>query len=57
MYQIEATRKLLQSGADKIATNFGSHRDIRFVSELATEFGLQCVVAYSNTKSPPTGQF
>jgi cyclase len=40
----EDARKLLRAGADKVALNTSAVADRRLVSELAEEFGAQCVV-------------
>src|SRR3984885_12294257 len=47
---VEDVRVLLQHGADKISVNTSAFRRPELVSELAKEFGSQCVVAAIDTK-------
>jgi cyclase len=54
---IEAARKLLRSGADKIVVNSTLYEKNGFVSHLASEFGQQCVVASMDIKSAPDGTY
>jgi cyclase len=41
---VDDVRKLLESGADKVAVNTAAVRDPGLVSRLAAEFGRQCIV-------------
>ena len=54
---IEAARKLLRSGADKVVVNSALYEKNDFVSYLASEFGQQCVVASMDIKSAPDGSY
>ena len=47
---IEDVRLLLQNGADKISVNTSAFRRPELVSELAKEFGSQCVVLAIDTR-------
>jgi cyclase len=47
---IEDVRVLLQNGADKISVNTAAFRRPELVSELAKEFGSQCVVLAIDTR-------
>jgi len=47
---VEYARKLLRSGADKISINTSLFTQPKFVHELASEFGQQCVVASVDIK-------
>ena len=51
MRTIEAARNLLRSGADKVVVNSALYENNGFISELASEFGQQCVVAAMDVKS------
>ncbi len=42
--------KLLRSGADKIVVNSALHRNKQLISELAQEFGRQCIIASVDCK-------
>ena len=42
--------KLLRSGADKIVVNSALHSNKRLISELAREFGRQCIIASVDCK-------
>ena len=55
--EIEAARKLLRSGADKIVVNSALFAGDKLVSDLASEFGQQCVVAPLDVKSSPDGEY
>ena len=55
MCTIEAARNLLRSGADKVVVNSALYENSGFISELASEFGQQCVVASMDVKSTPDG--
>ena len=52
---IETARNLLRSGADKVVVNSALYENNGFISELASEFGQQCVVASMDIKSSPDG--
>ncbi len=54
---VDAARKLLRSGADKVVVNSLLYEDNSFVKHLASEFGQQCVVASMDIKSCPDGGF
>jgi len=54
---IDSARKLLRSGADKVVINSALFEDSKFVNELASEFGQQCVVASIDIKSAPNGEY
>jgi cyclase len=47
---VDDARKLLRSGADKVVINTILHDDRDLVTELAAEFGKQCLVASIDTK-------
>ncbi|MEJ7739190.1 MAG: imidazole glycerol phosphate synthase subunit HisF [Chitinophagaceae bacterium] len=47
---IEDVRVLLQNGADKISVNTAAFKDPSLVSDLAKEFGSQCIVLAIDTK-------
>lgn len=47
---VEDVRKLLEAGADKISINSSAVKDPKLISELANEFGSQCVVIAIDTK-------
>ncbi|UKB86073.1 imidazole glycerol phosphate synthase subunit HisF [Chryseobacterium sp. MEBOG06] len=47
---VEDVRKLLEAGADKISINSSAVRNPQLISELAKEFGSQCVVVAIDTK-------
>ena len=42
---LDCIRKLLHAGADKVAVNTSSYAEPGFVTEAATRFGSQCIVA------------
>src|ERR1700755_388046 len=48
---------LLQNGADKISVNTSAFKRPELVSELAKEFGSQCVVLAIDTKREEDGQW
>lgn len=54
---IEAARNLLRSGADKVVVNSALYEDSGFITDLASEFGQQCVVASMDIKSGPEGVY
>ncbi|WP_312077958.1 imidazole glycerol phosphate synthase subunit HisF [Chryseobacterium sp.] len=47
---IEDVRKLLEAGADKISINSSAVKNPQLISDLAKEFGSQCVVIAIDTK-------
>ncbi len=54
---VENARNLLRSGADKVVINSVLYDRGGFISELASEFGQQCVVAAMDIKSSPDGTY
>lgn len=54
---VEDVRVLLQNGADKISVNTSAFRRPELVSELAKEFGSQCVVVAIDTRREDDGQW
>jgi len=54
---IATARNLLRSGADKVVVNSAFYENNGFISELASEFGQQCVVASMDIKSSPDGTY
>jgi imidazole glycerol-phosphate synthase subunit HisF len=47
---IEDVRKLLEAGADKISINSSAVKNPQLISDLAREFGSQCIVVAIDTK-------
>ncbi len=47
---VEDATKLLRSGADKIVVNSSLHNNRKLISELAQEFGRQCIIASVDCK-------
>ncbi|WP_106915760.1 imidazole glycerol phosphate synthase subunit HisF [Chryseobacterium aurantiacum] len=47
---IEDVRKLLEAGADKISINSSAVKNPNLISELANEFGSQCIVVAIDTR-------
>ncbi|WP_263603091.1 imidazole glycerol phosphate synthase subunit HisF [Chryseobacterium sp. PET-29] len=47
---VEDVRKLLKAGADKISINSSAVKNPQLISELAKEFGSQCIVVAIDTK-------
>lgn len=47
---VEDVRKLLDAGADKISINSSAVKDPELISDLAKEFGSQCIVVAIDTK-------
>ncbi|GAA4155483.1 imidazole glycerol phosphate synthase subunit HisF [Chryseobacterium ginsenosidimutans] len=47
---IEDVRKLLEAGADKISINSSAVKNPQLISDLAKEFGSQCIVVAIDTK-------
>ena len=54
---IEHARALLRSGADKVVVNTPLYENEAFITELASEFGQQCVVASMDIKCAPDGSY
>src|SRR5205823_3464741 len=54
---VEDVQVLLQNGADKISVNTSAFRRPELVSELAKEFGSQCVVAAIDTRMEADGRW
>ncbi|MDP3651338.1 MAG: HisA/HisF-related TIM barrel protein [Rhodoferax sp.] len=54
---IEHARALLRSGADKVVINSALYGNNDFVSDLASEFGQQCVVASMDIKRTTEGAY
>lgn len=54
---IEDVSILLQNGADKISVNTAAYRNPQLVSDLAREFGSQCVVLAIDTKQEQDGEW
>lgn len=48
---------LLENGADKISVNTAAFKDPKLITELAREFGSQCVVLAIDTKKEEDGQW
>ncbi|WP_139423628.1 imidazole glycerol phosphate synthase subunit HisF [Chryseobacterium mulctrae] len=47
---VKDVRKLLEAGADKISINSSAVKDPKLISDLAKEFGSQCIVVAIDTK-------
>lgn len=54
---IEHARTLLRSGADKVVVNSALYDNSSLISELASEFGRQCVVASMDIKRSSDGVY
>jgi cyclase len=54
---VDDARSLLRSGADKVVINTALYENSDFISELASEFGEQCVVGSMDVKALPDGTF
>lgn len=52
---VESARLLLRSGADKIAVNSSAVKRPELITELADQFGKQCVVAAIDVRKVKTG--
>jgi imidazole glycerol-phosphate synthase subunit HisF len=50
-------RRLLQSGADKVAINSAAYDNIDLISEAAATFGSQCIVASIDARKPSGKNF
>ena len=48
---VEDVRVLLQNGADKVSVNTAAVKDPSLISELANQFGNQCIVLAIDTKT------
>jgi cyclase len=57
VHTVENAWNLLRSGADKVVVNSALYEDSGFISDLASEFGQQCVVASMDIKSSPDGKY
>ena len=47
---VENVREILRSGADKVAVNTAAIKNPSIISDIAREFGSQCVVSYIEAK-------
>ncbi|NKQ99636.1 imidazole glycerol phosphate synthase subunit HisF, partial len=54
---VEDVQVLLQNGADKISVNTAAFRNPLLVSDLALEFGSQCVVLAIDTRQEADGEW
>ncbi|HYJ38033.1 MAG TPA: imidazole glycerol phosphate synthase subunit HisF [Chitinophagaceae bacterium] len=54
---IEDVQVLLQNGADKISVNTAAFKNPALISQLANEFGSQCVVLAIDTKMEADGEW
>jgi cyclase len=54
---VEDVQVLLQNGADKISVNTAAFKNPALISDLAKEFGSQCVVLAIDTKQEADGQW
>lgn len=54
---VDTARKLLRSGADKVVINSTLYDKNRFISDLASEFGQQCIVASIDIKCGSDGEY
>jgi imidazole glycerol-phosphate synthase subunit HisF len=52
---LDQVRRLLRSGADKVAVNSATYSDPAFISEAAKRFGSQCIVASIDVKRHSDG--
>ena len=57
VHTVATARNLLRSGADKVVVNSALYDKGSFISDLASEFGQQCVVASMDIKSSPDGTY
>jgi cyclase len=57
VHTVENAWNLLRSGADKIVINSALYVNSGLISDLASEFGEQCVVASMDIKSSPDGTY
>ncbi len=54
---VENAFELLQNGADKISVNTAAFKNPNLISEMANEFGKQCVVLSIDTKKEKDGKW
>ena len=54
---VEDVNVLLQNGADKISVNTSAFKNPQLISELAKEFGSQCLVLAIDTKKEEDGEW
>ena len=54
---VEDVSVLLQNGADKISVNTAAYKSPRLISDLAKEFGSQCVVLAIDTRQEADGNW
>lgn len=54
---VESARKVLRSGADKVALNSSAIKNPEVISEIANEFGSQCVVSSIEAKKSTNNQW
>lgn len=54
---VEDARRLLRSGADKIAINTAAVHDPALITAMARQFGSQCMVLSIQAKSMPSGHW
>ena len=54
---VDGARKLLRSGADKVVVNSVLYDKNGFISNLASEFGQQCIVASMDIKRRSDGEY
>lgn len=50
---VDDARKMLRAGADKVSVNTSAVQDERLISQIASEFGAQCVVCAIDAKRRP----
>jgi cyclase len=53
---LDAIRKLLQAGADKVAVNSHAYAEPGFISEAAARYGSQCIVAAIDYRTHADGR-
>src|SRR5687768_12227028 len=54
---VEDVQALLQNGADKISVNTAAFKNPQLISDLASEFGSQCVVLAIDTRQEEDGEW
>ena len=54
---VDHARTLLRSGADKVVVNTPLYENKAFISDLASEFGQQCVIAAMDIKRASDGSY
>lgn len=54
---VEDVQALLQNGADKISVNTAAFKNPQLISDLAAEFGSQCVVLAIDTRQEEDGEW